>query len=45
MRRLVIVYCLPQFCPKMTAQGASFKMYLMPHMSTKIDNTYTKMVT
>ena len=40
---LFIVF--PDVCPKMTAQGATFKVHLMPHTSTKIDNSCTKMVT
>jgi hypothetical protein len=40
---LFIVF--PDFCPKMTAQGATFKVHLMPHTSTKIDNSCTKMIT
>jgi beta-glucosidase-like glycosyl hydrolase len=37
MCRLITVHCLSRFFPKMTAQGATFKVHLMPHMSTKID--------
>jgi hypothetical protein len=29
----------------MTAHEATFKVHLMPYMSTKIDNTYTKIIT
>jgi len=44
-RCVVTVHCLSRFCPKITAQGGTFKVHLMPHMSTKIDNTCIKMVT
>jgi hypothetical protein len=46
-RRIVwsLFIVFPDFCPKMTAQWATFKVHLMPHTSTKIDNSCTKMVT
>jgi hypothetical protein len=44
-RRVVTVHCLSRFYPKITAHGATFKVHLIPHMCTKIDNTCIKMVT
>ena len=45
MHHLVTIYYFLHFVPEITAQGPTFQVHLMRHMSTKIDNTWTKMVT